>query len=71
MRTRLYVGKLAGMAVVTFSIEAGLMSVQIDDDGYVLDADDLAQAGAVLLWLLAEGRTIAPDMIPALRHRDP
>jgi hypothetical protein len=45
MRTGLYVGRLASMAIVTFSIEAGLISIQIDDDGYVLDTDDLARAG--------------------------
>ena len=70
MRTRLYVGRVASMAIVTFSIEAGLMSVQIDDDGYVLDTDDLAHAGAVLLRLLAEGRTITPEMIPTLLRRE-
>jgi hypothetical protein len=60
---------MAPYTIVTFSIEAGLMCMQIDDDGYLLDTDDLAQAGAVLLRLLAEGRTITPEMIPALLRR--
>jgi hypothetical protein len=56
MRTRLDVGRLAGMAIVTFSVEAGLMSVQIDDDGYVLDTDDLARAVRLTLT--------APEVVP-------
>ncbi len=48
MRTRGHTGRPARMAIVEFSIEAGLMSLQIDADGYVLDTDDLALPGAVL-----------------------
>ena len=48
------------------------MFVQTDDDDtYVVDTDDLSQVGAVLLRLLAEGRTITPDLLPVLLHQEP
>jgi len=44
---------------------------QVDCDVYVLDTDDLALAGAVLLRLPAEGHTITTDMIPVPLHPEP
>jgi hypothetical protein len=63
--------RLARMAIVEFCAQASLMSVQVDGYVYLLDADDLALVGTVLLQLLADGRTITPDMIPAVLGREP
>jgi hypothetical protein len=55
--------------VVAYNPDAGLMSV--GNAVYVLDKDDLAITAAVLVRLLAEGRRIDPEMLPALLRRDP
>jgi hypothetical protein len=38
---------------------------------YLLDKDDLAVIGAVLVRLLAEGHPITPSMMPVVLRRDP
>ena len=57
--------------LVAFSPEAGLMSVFVGGHAYLLDKDDLAIVGAVLLRLLADGHHVTPTMIPAILHREP
>ena len=56
--------------VVAYNPDAGLMSVRIGNAVYVLDKDDLAMTGAVLVRLLADGRRVDPDILPALLRRD-
>ena len=56
--------------VVAYNPDAGLMSVRIGNADYVLDKNDLAMTGAVLVRLLADGRRVDPDILPALLRRD-
>ena len=58
------------MEVVAYNPDAGLMSVRIGNAVYVLDKDDLAMTGAVLVRLLADGRRVDPNILPALLRRD-
>ena len=45
-------------------------STGIGNAVYVLEKDDLAMTGAVLVRLLADGRQVDPDILPALLRRD-
>jgi hypothetical protein len=55
--------------VAAYSAEAGLVSVCIGDAVYVLDKNDVAVIGAVVVRLLVEGRRVDPASLPALLRR--
>ena len=57
--------------VVEFNAEVGLMSVRLEGRVYLLDKEDLAVVGAVLVRLVAEGTPVTPTMISTILHRDP
>jgi hypothetical protein len=48
--------RLTTMTRAEYSPEAGMISLRINGHVYVLDKNDLALAGVVLLQLLADGR---------------
>ena len=55
--------------VAAYKAGAGLVSVCLGDAVYVLDKDDLAVIGAVVVRLLVEGRRVDPASLPALLRR--
>ena len=56
--------------VVEFNPEVGLMSVRIEGRVYLLDKEDLAMVGAVLVRLVAEGTPVTPTMISTILRHD-
>jgi hypothetical protein len=62
--------KTQPMDEADFLASAGLVAAKAADEVIVLDLHDLAVVGMATTRMLAEGRSVTPEMLPALLDRD-